>query len=70
MLQMRFGEELTQAQIGDALGISQMQVSRLLTRLLGHLRDSMLADEPGPASGAVHGSAAGSGPVPGSGPTA
>ncbi|MFD3539024.1 SigB/SigF/SigG family RNA polymerase sigma factor [Streptomyces sp. NPDC058662] len=47
MLQMRFGEELTQAQIGAALGISQMQVSRLLTRLLGHLRASMLAD-PGP----------------------
>ncbi|MFF4318026.1 SigB/SigF/SigG family RNA polymerase sigma factor [Streptomyces sp. NPDC001568] len=44
MLQMRFGEELTQAQIGDALGISQMQVSRLLTRLLAHLRTSMLED--------------------------
>ncbi|MFJ4775908.1 SigB/SigF/SigG family RNA polymerase sigma factor [Streptomyces sp. NPDC088762] len=48
MLQMRFGEELTQAQIGAALGISQMQVSRLLTRLLGHLRASMLADDSGP----------------------
>ncbi|MGW5850265.1 RNA polymerase sigma factor SigF [Streptomyces sp. NPDC055254] len=46
MLQMRFGEELTQAQIGAVLGISQMQVSRLLTRLLGHLRASML-DDPG-----------------------
>ncbi len=44
MLQMRFGEELTQAQIGAALGISQMQVSRLLTRLLTHLRTSMLED--------------------------
>ncbi|MGW0392678.1 SigB/SigF/SigG family RNA polymerase sigma factor [Streptomyces sp. NPDC003042] len=42
MLRMRFGEELTQAQIGAALGISQMQVSRLLTRLLAHLRASML----------------------------
>ncbi|MEU7551502.1 SigB/SigF/SigG family RNA polymerase sigma factor [Streptomyces sp. NPDC044571] len=49
MLQMRFGEELTQAQIGEALGISQMQVSRLLTRLLAHLRSSMLDDpEPEP----------------------
>ncbi len=49
MLQMRFGEELTQAQIGAALGISQMQVSRLLTRVLAHLRASMLEDpEPGP----------------------
>ncbi|MBT2468262.1 SigB/SigF/SigG family RNA polymerase sigma factor [Streptomyces sp. ISL-66] len=44
MLAMRFGEELTQAQIGAALGISQMQVSRLLTRILVHLRTSMLAD--------------------------
>ncbi|MFB6524128.1 SigB/SigF/SigG family RNA polymerase sigma factor [Streptomyces sp. NPDC056401] len=44
MLSMRFGEELTQAQIGAALGISQMQVSRLLTRVLAHLRASMLAD--------------------------
>lgn len=44
MLAMRFGEELTQAQIGAALGISQMQVSRLLTRVLAHLRASMLAD--------------------------
>ncbi|MGE7384662.1 SigB/SigF/SigG family RNA polymerase sigma factor [Streptomyces sp. NPDC004126] len=50
MLRMRFGEELTQAQMGAALGISQMQVSRLLTRLLAHLRTSMLAD-PGPAPG-------------------
>ncbi|MEV6955873.1 SigB/SigF/SigG family RNA polymerase sigma factor [Streptomyces sp. NPDC051183] len=44
MLRMRFGDELTQAQIGAALGISQMQVSRLLTRLLAHLRSSMLDD--------------------------
>ncbi|MEU6890388.1 SigB/SigF/SigG family RNA polymerase sigma factor [Streptomyces sp. NPDC046557] len=51
MLQLRFGEELTQAQIGAALGISQMQVSRLLTRLLAHLRASMLADpEPSEAA--------------------
>ncbi|MFJ9338975.1 SigB/SigF/SigG family RNA polymerase sigma factor [Streptomyces sp. NPDC101733] len=44
MLQMRFGDELTQAQIGTALGISQMQVSRLLNRVLAQLRASMLAD--------------------------
>ncbi|OEJ36042.1 RNA polymerase subunit sigma [Streptomyces subrutilus] len=46
MLGMRFGQELTQAQIGAALGISQMQVSRVLNRILGHLRDSMLEDGP------------------------
>ncbi|MFD6878627.1 MULTISPECIES: SigB/SigF/SigG family RNA polymerase sigma factor [unclassified Streptomyces] len=55
MLQMRFGEELTQAQIGAALGISQMQVSRLLTRLLAHLRTSMLEDPDTAAHPAVAG---------------
>ncbi|MET9604348.1 SigB/SigF/SigG family RNA polymerase sigma factor [Streptomyces sp. NPDC006512] len=55
MLQMRFGEELTQAQIGTALGISQMQVSRLLTRLLAHLRTSMLEDPETAAHPAVAG---------------
>ncbi|MCX4695171.1 SigB/SigF/SigG family RNA polymerase sigma factor [Streptomyces sp. NBC_01408] len=54
MLRMRFGEELTQAQIGAALGISQMQVSRLLTRLLAHLRISMLEDPADPADPASH----------------
>ncbi|MEU6865487.1 SigB/SigF/SigG family RNA polymerase sigma factor [Streptomyces sp. NPDC046876] len=52
MLRMRFGEELTQAQIAAALGISQMQVSRLLSRVLAHLRASMLED-PEPAPGAA-----------------
>ncbi|MFI1186076.1 RNA polymerase sigma factor SigF [Streptomyces californicus] len=39
---MRFGQEMTQAQIGERLGISQMHVSRLLTRLLAKLRKEML----------------------------
>ncbi|MFH8884426.1 RNA polymerase sigma factor SigF [Streptomyces californicus] len=39
---MRFGQELTQAQIGERLGISQMHVSRLLSRLLAKLRKEML----------------------------
>ncbi|MFI5801650.1 SigB/SigF/SigG family RNA polymerase sigma factor [Streptomyces sp. NPDC051561] len=43
ILSMRFGQELTQSEIGDALGISQMQVSRLLTRILGTLRTGMLS---------------------------
>ncbi|WP_443333524.1 SigB/SigF/SigG family RNA polymerase sigma factor [Streptomyces sp. CB00455] len=43
ILQMRFGQEMTQAQIGERLGISQMQVSRLLTRTLNRLREGMLA---------------------------
>src|ERR1700733_14038064 len=38
ILVMRFYGNLTQAEIGARLGISQMHVSRLLTRALGHLR--------------------------------
>jgi RNA polymerase sigma-B factor len=40
---MRFYGGRTQAQIGDALGISQVQVSRILTRTLTQLR-AQLAD--------------------------
>ncbi|MFD6888523.1 SigB/SigF/SigG family RNA polymerase sigma factor [Streptomyces sp. NPDC059957] len=43
ILQMRFGQEKTQAEIGVALGISQMQVSRLLSRTLARLRAGMLS---------------------------
>lgn len=43
ILRMRFGEEKTQAEIGAELGISQMQVSRLLSRTLVRLRGGMLA---------------------------
>ncbi len=42
ILVMRFYGNLTQAEIGTRLGISQMHVSRLLTRALGHLRDRLL----------------------------
>ncbi|MEU4032433.1 RNA polymerase sigma factor SigF [Streptomyces anulatus] len=41
---MRFGQEMTQAQIGERLGLSQMHVSRLLNRLLTQLRKNMLAE--------------------------
>lgn len=43
ILRMRFGQEKTQAEIGAALGVSQMQVSRILSRTLARLRDGMLA---------------------------
>jgi RNA polymerase sigma-B factor len=33
---------MTQAQIGQQLGISQMHVSRLSTHALGHLRQRLL----------------------------
>ena len=42
ILTMRFYGNLTQAEIGERLGISQMHVSRLLTRALGYLRDCLL----------------------------
>src|SRR3954447_20466606 len=42
IIHMRFVEELTQAQIGERLGISQMHVSRLLSRTLARLREGML----------------------------
>ncbi|WP_406513777.1 SigB/SigF/SigG family RNA polymerase sigma factor [Streptomyces sp. NBC_00161] len=43
ILQLRFGEDKTQAEIGAELGISQMQVSRLLSRTLTRLRAGMLS---------------------------
>jgi RNA polymerase sigma-B factor len=44
ILYLRFGEDLTQSEIADRVGVSQMQVSRLLRRSLQRLRE--LADEP------------------------
>ncbi|MFF8941480.1 RNA polymerase sigma factor SigF [Streptomyces sp. NPDC014864] len=42
IIHLRFVEELTQGQIGEQLGISQMHVSRLLQRVLTRLRQGML----------------------------
>jgi len=42
ILMMRFYQDMTQAQIGAQLGISQMQVSRLLAHALGFLRNRIL----------------------------
>ncbi|HEY3868873.1 MAG TPA: SigB/SigF/SigG family RNA polymerase sigma factor [Actinocrinis sp.] len=39
ILMMRFFRGMTQAEIGAELGVSQMQVSRLLSRILVELRD-------------------------------
>jgi RNA polymerase sigma-B factor len=57
LLLLRFYGELTQAEIGQRLGMSQMQVSRLLSRSLSFLRGRLLAGpgerrpaaRPGPA---------------------
>lgn len=39
ILRMRFVEDLTQSQIAERLSVSQMHVSRLLTRILDRLRE-------------------------------
>ncbi|WP_418955536.1 SigB/SigF/SigG family RNA polymerase sigma factor [Streptomyces tritici] len=44
ILSLRFGAELTQAEIGARLGLSQMHISRLLARILATLRDGLLGD--------------------------
>jgi RNA polymerase sigma-B factor len=37
VLRMRFEEDLTQAEIGERLGVSQMQVSRIIRQTIAHL---------------------------------
>ncbi|THA86626.1 SigB/SigF/SigG family RNA polymerase sigma factor [Streptomyces sp. A0592] len=44
ILELRFGQEMTQAEIGEEVGLSQMHVSRLLARTLETLREEMLHD--------------------------
>ena len=41
ILRLRFVDELTQSEIAERVGISQMHVSRLLRRTLAHLRDTI-----------------------------
>jgi len=41
VIELRFVDGLTQEQIGRHLGVSQMQVSRLLVGILGRLRDDL-----------------------------
>lgn len=42
IIEMRFGQELTQAEIGRELNLSQMHISRLLNRTLAKLRTGLL----------------------------
>ncbi len=41
ILRLRFRDELTQSEIADRIGRSQMHVSRMLSRILGRMRDRM-----------------------------
>ncbi|WP_229377408.1 SigB/SigF/SigG family RNA polymerase sigma factor [Streptomyces sp. VRA16 Mangrove soil] len=45
LLHLRFVEELTQSEIGERLGYSQMHVSRLIKQLIARLRAGLLAEE-------------------------
>ncbi|HEX5568710.1 MAG TPA: RNA polymerase sigma factor SigF [Streptomyces sp.] len=45
ILSLRFVANMTQSEIGEELGISQMHVSRLLSRTLGKLRKGLLVEE-------------------------
>ncbi|USQ85043.1 RNA polymerase sigma factor SigF [Streptomyces phaeoluteigriseus] len=45
ILHLRFVEERTQAEIGQELGISQMHVSRLISRMVARLRLGLLGSE-------------------------
>jgi RNA polymerase sigma-B factor len=46
IIQLRFGAELSQSEIGNALGISQMHVSRLLRRGLDRVERIVKAGNP------------------------
>ena len=43
VLELRFLAELSQQEIGDRIGYSQMHVSRLLRRALSRMQDAMAA---------------------------
>ncbi|WP_459981611.1 sigma-70 family RNA polymerase sigma factor [Nocardioides sp. AN3] len=44
IVRLRFVDDLTQAEIGERIGVTQMQVSRLLAGILGKLRESIAPD--------------------------
>jgi RNA polymerase sigma-B factor len=45
MLEMRFVRGATQKEIGDSIGVTQVQVSRLLSDLMGRLREQMVSPD-------------------------
>jgi len=46
VLTLRFAEDLTQAEIGERIGVSQMQVSRLIRQALARLRETLRESPP------------------------
>jgi RNA polymerase sigma-B factor len=39
ILRLRFEEDLTQSEIGELFGVSQMQISRIIRHAIGRLRE-------------------------------
>ena len=52
ILRLRFFEDQSQSRIAAQVGVSQMHVSRLLTRTLRRLREGLTADDPSAARAA------------------
>ena len=50
VIALRFFEQRTQREIGDEIGVTQIQVSRLLTRILRDLRRALVAADEEPSS--------------------
>lgn len=50
VLHLRFVEDMTQTQIAERIGVSQMQVSRLIRRAVQQLQESA-SEDPGPGGG-------------------
>jgi RNA polymerase sigma-B factor len=50
VLRLRFAEDLTQSEIGERVGVSQMHVSRLIRHAIAELRDAAAGEPPGPAA--------------------
>ena len=49
VLRLRFAEDLTQAEIGERIGVSQMQVSRIIRQSVARLRAYATARQRPPA---------------------
>ncbi|MFJ4468173.1 SigB/SigF/SigG family RNA polymerase sigma factor [Streptomyces sp. NPDC089424] len=54
ILYMRFFEDMTQSRIADQLGISQMHVSRLISRSCARVRDEALGRRPNQPGSSAH----------------
>ncbi|MCL2543013.1 MAG: sigma-70 family RNA polymerase sigma factor [Nocardioidaceae bacterium] len=50
IVKLRFYDGLTQKEIGDRIGVTQMQVSRLISRILRQLREDMVGPPTAPAA--------------------